>query len=62
MVDISMCSAEKCKRKNTCYRYLATPDTYRQSYIVVADVDDCQMYWECPSRSMRKRLDIQNEF
>jgi len=31
MPDITMCSNDKCKLKNTCHRYKVTPDEY-QSY------------------------------
>jgi hypothetical protein len=32
MPDISMCTNDKCKLKEECYRFTATPDEYRQSY------------------------------
>lgn len=41
MPDICMCSGvssggEKCPQKNSCYRYTAEPNPYRQSYFMVA--------------------------
>lgn len=34
MPDITMCNGGKCPLKEKCYRYLATPSKYRQSYFV----------------------------
>ena len=32
MADISMCEGKGCERKETCYRFKATPNEHRQSY------------------------------
>jgi hypothetical protein len=32
MPDISMCMNRQCPRRGHCYRYLAPPNPYRQSY------------------------------
>jgi hypothetical protein len=32
MPDISMCENISCPLKESCYRYTATPDEYRQTY------------------------------
>ena len=32
MPDISMCSNDECPLKNSCYRFMATPSEYMQSY------------------------------
>ena len=32
MPDITMCKGGNCPAKEQCYRYRATPSTYRQSY------------------------------
>lgn len=32
MPDISMCANEACKDKQSCYRYMAEPNPYRQAY------------------------------
>ena len=60
MPDIVMCSQDKCKRKDTCYRYIATPDPYGQSYAQF-DVNSCTDYIECKSKAQKKRLNIQCE-
>ena len=48
MVDISMCGNKECKLKDTCYRYLAKPDEYAQTYGLFCPSDDshCEFYWE----------------
>ena len=30
--DISMCDNKTCPLRNTCYRFIAEPNPYRQSY------------------------------
>lgn len=32
MPDITMCMSKDCPKKNECYRYIAKPDKYYQSY------------------------------
>ena len=48
MPDISLCSGEGCNKKDTCYRFLAEPNKYRQSYFsappLVSKV--CEYYME----------------
>lgn len=48
MPDISMCSNEHCKLKETCYRYKAIPNEYRQSYgdFKSDSNNECEYYWE----------------
>ena len=63
--DIAMCTGvdsnnNECKTRELCYRYLAEPD-YRQSYILIEDWEKCGHYWNCESKSMKRRLDEQNE-
>lgn len=52
MPDISMCDNISCPLKETCYRFKATPNPYRQAY---ADFKydevkkECNHYWEMES-------------
>ena len=55
MADITMCNGYRCNMKETCYRYKAKVNEYRQSYFAEVPhkdkVDDdnntiCQEYWE----------------
>jgi len=32
MPDISMCDNKKCERNKKCYRFMAIPNPFRQSY------------------------------
>jgi hypothetical protein len=47
MPDISMCTNKDCPLKETCYRFKAIPDKYRQSYGGFApdDKGECKYYW-----------------
>lgn len=47
MPDIAMCKKEECKLKKTCYRYLAEPNKYWQTYICPDKSGaDCNYYWK----------------
>ena len=59
MADIAMCKDTLCKSKETCYRFKATPDNYRQSYLIPnreEDAINCSMYWE-----ITKKVDKKNK-
>ena len=46
MADITMCRDSKCPQRNNCYRYLAIPNPYRQSYFVESPkkMDGCPYF------------------
>lgn len=47
--DIAMCSGQECPKKDTCFRYLAKPSEFRQSYflgIPLKQDGTCEHYWE----------------
>jgi hypothetical protein len=46
MADITMCKGNYCPLKESCYRYTAKPNEYRQSYFVNAPVKNgkCNEY------------------
>jgi len=51
MPDICMCQSHKCPLRNSCYRYRAIPDDYRQSYFMESpwkekDGDWCRYHME----------------
>jgi len=52
MPDISMCEGGNCPLKETCYRYKAVPNEYRQSYFetppfkMIEGEVKCEHYWE----------------
>ena len=47
MPDITMCKDTKCFQNELCYRYVALPNKYRQSYFVSSPkkMDGCPMFW-----------------
>ena len=52
MADITKCSDEECPMKETCYRYTAKANEYRQSYFTNSPKVkkltgyDCDYYWK----------------
>jgi hypothetical protein len=52
MADIIMCDGGKCPLKETCYRFKATPNEYRQSYFLEEPFVEtkngviCNHYWK----------------
>lgn len=49
MADITMCEGKNCTLKESCYRFTATPNKYRQSYFTNPPYSflnkSCDMYW-----------------
>jgi len=49
MADITKCEGTNCSLKETCYRFIATSNEYRQSYFVnvpLKEDNTCDEYWE----------------
>lgn len=50
MADITMCTGEMCARKETCYRFTAPVNEFRQAFFVAPPINmltgQCEMYWE----------------
>lgn len=48
MADITKCTGNYCILKETCYRYKATPNEYRQAYFITPPIknNECNKYWE----------------
>jgi hypothetical protein len=49
MPDIAMCMNGLCPSRETCYRFTAQPNPYRQTYSTFAPEDGkdkCSYYWE----------------
>lgn len=49
MADISKCQGTDCKLKDSCYRFTAKANPYRQSYFSVPPVKDngeCDHFWD----------------
>ena len=65
MADITMCKGDRCTMKETCYRYKAKVNEYRQSYFAEAPHKDkvdednntiCKMYWGKQQKAIVKQL------
>jgi hypothetical protein len=43
-----MCSGQDCPKKDSCFRHIAEPNKFRQSYFLGSpmDNDKCNHYWE----------------
>lgn len=54
MADITMCGNRSCKSKESCYRYMATPDKYQSwSTFGTIDCEKCTNYWPWDSTKGR---------
>lgn len=57
MPDISMCPGTDCPKKETCYRFMATPSDY-QSYFIhspIKEDGECDHYWEIVKPEIDKK-------
>ena len=48
MADITMCEGQTCEKKETCYRFKAPVNEYRQAYFVGLPIHvdgQCPVYW-----------------
>lgn len=62
MPDISKCSNYNCKRRGSCYRYLAKPNDFHQAFASFAEGDgkNCQYHWDTsgwPSKNLMTLAD-----
>jgi len=59
MPDMSMCEGTDCPLKETCYRYTAKANEFRQSYLFDVPFDKekekCNFYW--PTKIMTNGKD-----
>ena len=48
MADITMCNDYECPQKERCYRFMANPSTFWQSYFAESPkkMDGCDYFWE----------------
>jgi len=55
MPDITMCSGEDCPKKESCYRFTATPTPLGQSYFLEPpynkEKNECELYWRDVDKS-----------
>lgn len=61
MPDISMCKNETCPLKETCYRFMASPSKYGQSYsnftpkTSLDGKTKCEYHWEIQSLNKNEK-------
>ena len=59
MADITMCGGGECPLKETCYRYKAEPNEFRQAYFFDTPCTEtegninCDHYWEYEGNSRK---------
>lgn len=49
MSDITKCPGDNCPLKETCYRFTAIANTFRQFYFIKSPIKEnktCDDYWE----------------
>ena len=58
MADITMCKGTNCPQKETCYRFTAKPNEYRQAYFSEPPIKEgkCEMYWGKNAESIFNQL------
>ena len=55
MADISKCGGVDCSIKEKCYRYTATSNEYRQSYMMPDKKGkDCEYYWDNKQKKLNE--------
>ena len=48
MTDITMCKSRNCPLRETCYRYTAAPNPYRQAYFTNEPIKELhEGFWDC---------------
>ena len=46
MPDIAMCRNKNCNKKETCYRYKATPFMHQTYFLPDPQEESCVYYWK----------------
>jgi len=60
MPDISMCSNNNCIKANRCYRFIAIPNPYRQSYGEFSQ-DPCEYFIDVRGDFNQTAFDLEDE-
>ena len=64
MPDITQCKGIKCELRHSCYRYLANPFHFRQSYFTETPLKEdgsCDYYWEHKPKKNDRRTETKTE-
>ena len=55
MPDISMCLNKSCPARKSCFRYIAKPNDFKQSYSHFEQVDgECAHFWDASKHDPRE--------
>jgi len=59
MVDMAMCQRKDCPLRHKCYRFMAIPDPYWQSYLVVEKIGkDCEHFIYFKQKRKRRHKEV----
>ena len=63
MADITMCSGEDCPLKESCYRFTAESNEFRQSYFLTPPFDGktCEKYCESIYKQLKNTTNENND-
>lgn len=62
MIDIPKCSKFNCKLKTKCWRYLAPPNKYWQSYLKPTIINNkCLDFWDINPQKSREPTNIKRK-
>ena len=54
-----MCQSQKCSKRDSCYRFLATPNPNYQSYMnfpnICSEQNNWRWYWEIKQEAVDKK-------
>ena len=53
MPDIAMCKDNNCSKKLFCYRFIARPDKYLQSYFSDMKEDNCKHFLQATKEEIK---------
>lgn len=65
MADITMCSGQGCPMKEKCYRFMAIPNIYRQSYFVNPPIKSdgtCESFGQDSTKYEIIKFNLPDEF
>jgi hypothetical protein len=62
MSDISKCDGKDCSRKESCYRFTAPSNPYRQAYMSPKERGEkCEHYWEAEKQEKQLLKELNSE-
>lgn len=62
MPDITMCPGGSCPDKERCYRFIAEPNPFRQSYFMSPPRKDGECNYFSPTSEDQHEAEVREEF